>query len=438
LNNAEILAGTPYASYAYGYPHKTAYRPFDPPRPLAEVWAEEPREALFLYAHVPFCEQRCGFCNLFTTAWAGPDLPGLYLEALARQARQVRAALGEARFARVAIGGGTPTFLSVDQLRRMLAILTDEMGADLRQASGSVEASPATADPEKLALLRESGFTRLSLGVQTFDERESKALGRTQRRNAVEQAIGHVRDAGFSTLNLDLIYGGEGQSPESWVAAVREALVWQPEEIYLYPLYVRPLTGLGRRSRAWDDQRLAAYRAGRDLLLTAGYRQVSMRMFRRGDAPREEGPVYCCQADGMVGLGCGARSYTRELHYSTEYAVGRTGVRAILEDFVRREEDRFSLADYGFALDMEEQRRRFVLLALLQCEGLDLDQYQERFGGDPGDDLPELEGLEPLGLARRDGRRLLLTATGMERSDAIGPWLNSIRVRSLMESYDLR
>ena len=387
--------------------------------------------------HVPFCEQRCGFCNLFTTAWAGPDLPDLYLEALARQARQVRAALGSARFSRVAIGGGTPTFLSTDQLRRLLAILT-EVGADPRQAPGSVEASPATAEPEKLALLREAGFGRLSLGVQTFDERESKALGRTQRRPAVEQAIGHVRDAGFPTLNLDLIYGGEGQAPESWISTVREALTWEPEEIYLYPLYVRPLTGLGRRSRAWDDQRLAAYRAGRDLLLAAGYRQISMRMFRRADAPGEGGPVYCCQADGMVGLGCGARSYTRDLHYSTEYAVGRTGVRAILEDYIRRDEERFALADYGFALDPEEQRRRFVLLSLLQSEGLDLDAYRERFGGDPVSDLPELVELEPLDLARRDDRRLVLTETGLERSDAIGPWLGSPRVRGLMESYDLR
>lgn len=434
----ELLAETPYASYAYGYPHKTAYRPLDPPRALAEVWAEEPREALFLYVHVPFCEQRCGFCNLFTTAWAGPDLPGLYLEALARQARQVSAALGPARFARIALGGGTPTFLSVDQLRRLLAVVREEMGSDPRAVSGSVEASPATADPEKLALLREAGFGRLSLGVQTFDERESKALGRTQRRRVVEEAIGHVRDADFPTLNLDLIYGGEGQSPESWTATVREALIWRPEEIYLYPLYVRPLTGLGRRSRAWDDQRLAAYRTGRDLLLAAGYHQVSMRMFRRDDAPEEAGPVYCCQADGMVGLGCGARSYTRRLHYSTEYAVGRTGVRAILEDYVHREEKRFGFADYGFALDPEEQRRRFVLLSLLQSEGLDLDAYRERFGGDPGDHLPELADLEPLGLARQEERRLLLTETGLERSDAIGPWLGSPRVRGLMESYDLR
>lgn len=433
----ELLAGTPYESYAYGYPHKTAYRPLDPPRPLAEVWADEPRESLFLYVHVPFCEQRCGFCNLFTTAWAGPGLPGLYLEALARQARQVREALGAARFARIAIGGGTPTFLSAGQLRRLLGILAD-LGADPREAPGSVEASPATADPEKLALLREAGFGRLSLGVQTFDERESKALGRTQRRRAVEEAIGHVRDAGFPTLNLDLIYGGEGQSLESWTATVREALSWQPEEIYLYPLYVRPLTGLGRRSRAWDDQRLAAYRAGRDLLRAAGYRQISMRMFRRQDAPEEGGPVYCCQADGMVGLGCGARSYTRDLHYSTEYAVGRTGVRAILEDYVRREEERFGRADYGFVLDPEEQRRRFVLLSLLQSEGLDLDAYRERFGTDPDLDLPELGDLEPLGLARREGRRLLLTEGGLERSDAIGPWLGSSRVRGLMESYDLR
>ena len=79
---ARMLDGTPYAAYTYSYPHKTAYRPLDPPRRLAEVWAGEPLDALFLYLHVPFCEMRCGFCNLFTTANPRGQLAEDYLAAL--------------------------------------------------------------------------------------------------------------------------------------------------------------------------------------------------------------------------------------------------------------------------------------------------------------------------------------------------------------------
>ena len=107
-----ILRGSPYQGYVYAYPHKTAYRPLEPPRPLRDAWAAEPQAGLFLYVHVPFCTMRCGFCNLFTTPTPKASLVALYLEALRRQAEAVREALTEGRFARFAVGGGTPTYLS--------------------------------------------------------------------------------------------------------------------------------------------------------------------------------------------------------------------------------------------------------------------------------------------------------------------------------------
>ena len=110
------LRGGPYRAYVYAYPHKTAYRRFDPPRPLREVWAAEPGSGLFLYVHVPFCTMRCGFCNLFTTPNPKTGLVALYLDALRRQAETVRTAITEPRFARFAVGGGTPTFFNEEEL----------------------------------------------------------------------------------------------------------------------------------------------------------------------------------------------------------------------------------------------------------------------------------------------------------------------------------
>ena len=210
---------------------------------------------------------------------------------------------------------------------------------------------------------------------------------------------------------------------------------YAPEEFFLYPLYVRPLTGLGRRNLALADDRLACYRAGRDFLLHAGYEQVSMRMFRK-PAPNVPAPEFCCQTDGMLGLGCGARSYTRGLHYSSEYAVSSGGVDAILANYEARS---FGNVAYGFRLDDAEQRRRFVLQSILNVEGLALDAYRRRFGTSATDDLPQLAELVGAGyLAPAAPQRLVPTPAGLEYSDAMGPWLFSPAVRQLMREYELR
>ena len=143
-----------------------------------------------------------------------------------------------------------------------------------------METSPATAERDKLAMLRERGVTRISIGIQSFVDAELAGAARPQDRAEVDRALENLRDSRIPVLNIDLIYGLPGQTVPTWLASLREALAYAPEELYLYPLYVRPLTGLGRSGRAWDDQRLACYRSGRDLLLSEGYEQVSMRMFR--------------------------------------------------------------------------------------------------------------------------------------------------------------
>lgn len=428
-----------YESYVYSYPHKTAYRPFDAPIPLRELWQAERRDALFLYMHVPFCEMRCGFCNLFTQVRPSEELSRAYVASLERQAGRVRAALGtDACFVRVAFGGGTPSFLEPALLARIFDVAEIGMGASLRALPSSFETSPATATTERLALVAERGIDRISIGVQSFFDSELKAIGRPASVHSGEAALDRIRAAGFATLNVDLIYGIGGQTIESWLHSVRTALRWQPEELYLYPLYVRPLTGLGRNGMPWDDQRLACYRGARALLLDAGYQQVSMRMFRRRDAGVTDGPVYCCQEDGMVGLGCGARSYTTALHYSDEWAVTARGVGGIVSEWVRRPTASFDDAWYGHRLSPLDQRIRYLLQSLLQTTGLDIAAYRRRFDSEPFDDLPELAELVEEGMAVHAGECVTLAPRGLELSDSIGPWLYSDNVVAAMRGYVLR
>jgi oxygen-independent coproporphyrinogen III oxidase len=431
----EALAAGPFQGYAYAYPHKTAYRAL-PPRPLAEVWDGEPRDALALYVHIPFCSVRCGFCNLFAVSKPGEDRVSRYLDALESQARQVAAALPGASWARVALGGGTPTYLSAAELERLVRLLGDVLRVDLGRVPAAIELSPETTTPDRVALLRAAGFQRVSLGVQSLDGEAARALGRPQRPPEAARALDLLREAGFPVLNLDLIYGAPGQPAADLAASLRIAVArWRPEEIYLYPLYVRRETGLGRKAEhsPLSTARLDTYRAGRALLLAEGYEQVSMRMFRGPWAPRPQTlPDHRCQDDGMVGLGAGARSYTRDLHYAGEFAVPRAAVTELIDRFSAQTPEEMARVRHGFRLAGDEQRRRWLIQSLLQCEGLERSGYRARFGADPLDEWPSLAELCAAGLADLTPERLRLTPAGIELSDALGPWLYSDAVRRLM------
>src|SRR6185436_8440488 len=115
-----------FQGYAYGYPHKTAYRKLAPPIPLSEAWRDEDKSALFLYLHIPFCEMRCGFCNLFTTSDSNSALMEQHFDAMQRQTEATLRALGsDAKFARIAIGGGTPSILLPEALERLLQFVRE-------------------------------------------------------------------------------------------------------------------------------------------------------------------------------------------------------------------------------------------------------------------------------------------------------------------------
>ncbi len=262
----------------------------------------------------------------------------------------------------------------------------------------------------------------MTLSRGRVDGGHARAAVRPQRRSDVEAALGRIREAGIPVLNIDLIYGIEGQDASSWRLSLDAALRWRPEEIYLYPLYVRPLTGLDRhadplaREQEWDSERLV----------------------RRGDAPPQGPDDYACQTDGMIGLGCGARSYTSALHYSFDYAVSAREVRATIDTYTATTD--FDHAAVGRAIDADEARRRHLLQSLLQAQGLRIADYRLRFGADPREDFPEQLGIlaDRGWLADGDSGRLRLSPRGLAYSDAIGPEFFSPAVRSAMSDYELR
>jgi oxygen-independent coproporphyrinogen-3 oxidase len=417
-------------TYSYGYPHKSLYRPLTPV-PLAPLWATERRDALALYVHVPFCEMRCGFCNLFTMARPAGDLVTRYVAHLERQAEATKEFLSPARFAECALGGGTPTFLSSSDMERLLVAVESLTDAPIRDVPTSVETSPATATPERLAVLQRFGVRRVSLGIQATNEGDLSALGRPGAPAEALRALERVLMTEFPVVNADLIYGFAGQSPAAWRSTLQAIVSRRPQEVFLYPLYIRPGTGLGRRGDA-AERRRELYRLGRDVLLAAGYRQRSLRNFLLPSASIVH--TRSCQRDGMIGLGCGARSYTERLHYSTPFAVTRDSIIRIIERWMS-DDSIFRAAAHGVWLDTDERKRRHVILSLLDGDGLDDVEYLKRFGTAPLRDFPRLARFADDGSLEHCDGVWRLTEVGLERSDELGLAFYSDAARSAFAEF---
>jgi oxygen-independent coproporphyrinogen-3 oxidase len=420
------LAAHAYPGYVYGYPHKKAYRRLAEPVRLAEVWAEEKRTHLFAYVHIPFCHQRCSFCNLFTLVPGDRSGVGPYLDALARQmatyAKQV-----PAHYARLYIGGGTPTYLSSIEIRRLVADLRAILGIDPSTTQACIETSPETLDAQKIDTLRELGFRRISLGVQSLVEDELHAVNRRFDFSRHADAIRLIGQAGFPEFNLDLIYGLPGQSLTSWCHSLQQAIDSPATSLFLYPLYVRPLTGLGRRTTLDAPstcQMGTMYDAAVDRLSNAGFRQITMRQFRRDALPCRDDEGYRCERDGMVGLGAGARSYTTHLHYSTPWKMIARNIRHEIEEFITADPQWIR---HGIWLDEDERQRRWVIQGLLY-QGV--EACAESLFPD------EFTALAQEGLVHRKSERLCLTPRGVRHADIVGNLFFSARVRALMDSFE--
>jgi oxygen-independent coproporphyrinogen-3 oxidase len=435
------LEACAYPGYVYGYPHKKAYRPLGRPRPLEEVWRDEGRENLLCYVHIPFCGQRCGFCNLFTYVPGNEPPASAYLDALGREMAATARALGDFRFTRLYVGGGTPTYLDAGELRRLVALLRQELGVEPAAEEGCVEASPETLDAEKTAVLREAGFRRVSLGVQSLVEEELRQVNRRFDFRLHDAAIRLIGGAGFAHFNIDLIYGLPGQTAASWAWSLDRAIDSPATSLFLYPLYVRPLTGLAVRQRAAPDHpttraMAAMYDHAVDRLGRAGFRQWTMRQFRRD---REEAPgerEYRCQEHGTVGLGAGARSYTAGLHYSTPWRMAARNIRAVVGEYQERMRQGDFRVAHGFVLDADERMRRYVIASLLY-DGLDAADFGRAFGAEVRQVFGEvLAALADENCTRDEGGRVVLTERGVRHADVVGQLFFSRRVRQLVEEYE--
>ena len=263
-----------------------------------------------VYIHVPFCAKRCDYCD-FATWTDRHHLMDAYAAACVADLGRHQAG-GELRPATsVFFGGGTPSLLPPSLLARILEAVPRAPEAEV-----TVECNPDTVDRERLAAYRAAGVNRLSFGVQSMVPHVLAALGRTHDPAGVERAVVAARAEGFDNFNLDLIYGGAGESLADWERTLEAVLALEPPHISAYALTVEPGTPLARRIDVGDvlapddDDQADKYLAADARLEAAGLRWYEISNWSRPGGECRHNLLYWNQGE-YLGVGCAAHGHTR-------------------------------------------------------------------------------------------------------------------------------
>ncbi|HSL12601.1 MAG TPA: radical SAM family heme chaperone HemW [Actinomycetota bacterium] len=269
-------------------------------------------EAAGIYVHIPFCLTRCGYCDF--NAYAGLDgLKPRYLRAVLTEASLAAPSWDGVRVASVFVGGGTPTTMEPADLKALLAHLRDRFAVD-DDAEVTIEANPDTVDESAFEQLVSAGYHRVSLGAQSFDLAVLERLERVHSPSSVRTAVAAARRAGMRNLNLDLIYGVDGESVESWERSLREAVALAPDHVSAYALTIEPATPLGRqvasgaRPAPDPDAQAEMFELACGVLRDAGYHHYEVSNWAKPGFECRHNLGYW-QRRPYVGLGAGAHSY---------------------------------------------------------------------------------------------------------------------------------
>ena len=369
--------------------------------------------ALGIYIHVPFCKQKCVYCDFYSLPRREEDMDA-YAAAL-------RAQLFETDFSgyeadTVYFGGGTPSYLGP----RRLAALLEAVSTACPIAPGAeitFEANPDSAsDTGDLAALRRAGFNRVSLGMQSADDGELKSIGRVHTMAQVRSAVEAARKAGFDNLSLDLIYGLPGQDLPRWRKNLSAAAELSPEHLSCYGLKAEPGTPLYARRDALpgDGAQADMYLEAVDFLEARGWRQYEISNFAKPRRESRHNLKYWTLGE-YAGFGPGAHSDFR-------------GVRCAwardLEAFLRGEE----LLSESQAMTPGEREAEWLMLSLRLAQGLDPEDWAARFGRPFAPFLPFLKRCEAAGYALWAAGRWRLSPRGfLVSNQIIGELLDKLR-----------
>ncbi|RUO26763.1 oxygen-independent coproporphyrinogen III oxidase [Aliidiomarina minuta] len=261
--------------------------------PFSEQQVQEALEGsddpLSLYVHIPFCHELCYYCGCNKIVTRHQHKADTYLDALQQEMRFYKTRLGKRQCRNLHLGGGTPTFLTLQQLTRLMEMLAEELAFDAHKAEEvSIEIDPRSCSREKLRHLRKLGFNRVSFGVQDFNEQVQIAINRVQSEVLVGNLIEEARSLGFSSINLDLVYGLPLQNTDNFSYSLDKVIQLNPDRISLFSYAHLPQRFAAQRKikdaslpSAQDKQ--ALHLQGIETLVAAGYQFIGMDHFAKAD-----------------------------------------------------------------------------------------------------------------------------------------------------------
>ncbi|MDX9722573.1 MAG: coproporphyrinogen-III oxidase family protein, partial [Myxococcota bacterium] len=417
-NTAYPLTPTSFRAFRIGDPEQI-------PVFLQQEWAKA--EELGIYVHVPFCQVRCKFCEYVVLEGEESKQEDAYVDLLLREIELYRPLLQGKRVTGFDVGGGTPSKLSVDNLKRITRAVTEAFDF----APGvvfSIETTPVIAarEPEKIAAIYEMGYRRISMGVQTVSEKLLNELGREGAAHIYERATKVVRDCGFERFNIDLMYGFLHQSDEDFEHTVRYATSLNPEYITLYRNRYKG-TRLEEEAPGVSLYRvMRQYRLAFDTLHAAGYQaNIGKNTFSRvpGDYGTSDYLTHrVIEGTPYLGLGLGAQSFGVD-YLAYNLGAASKKLRRYREAI---EAGRFPIQDI-YALPQDESIAKMVSVAFYFAF-IDLPAFEKRFGMSLESHFPEeVAFVLEHGLMERQGERLLLTERGADYINGVIPLFYSAR-----------
>ena len=331
-------------------------------------------ERLSLYIHIPFCVKKCEYCDFYSLC--DLSLREKYVSALIAQIKDFRSEAKNKLVDTIYFGGGTPSLLSGDDMLRIMKAVRSVFRV-AEEAEISMEANPGTLNPEKLSAYREAGINRLSLGLQSADPRELKRLGRIHTREEFESSFLLARLEGFQNINVDIMYALPDQTEQTLSDTLDYVIALDPDHISFYGLKIEPETPFGKDETIEDalpveDTQADMYLNSVEKLENAGFLQYEISNFSK--------PGFECihnlknwKCRDYLGFGPAAHSFFDGKRFSY-----KKDIDAFIADPLKRNKlyDEYEELTYG---DVAWQ---FVMLGFRLRLGIDVIEYEERFGDD--------------------------------------------------------
>ena len=361
------------------------------------------------YVHIPFCTQICYYCD-FSKVFIKNQPVDAYLEHLIQETRSYE--IGKLRT--LYIGGGTPTALSAQQLAYLLTELSKVM--DLSELEEfTIEANPGDLDPDKIAVLKDSQVNRVSLGVQTFDNKMLKKIGRSHQEQDIYDNIHHLKQAGFDNISIDLIYALPGQTMDQVKENVAKAIDLDIPHMSLYSLILENHTVFMNRMRRGklplpkEELEAEMFEYIIEELEKAGFEHYEISNFSKPGFESRHNLVYWDNAE-YYGLGAGASGYVDGIRYKNHGPI-RHYLEAVEAGKARITEEHLTL---------EEKMEEELFLGLRKKTGVSKARFEEKFGVSFDQRYGQVvASLTEQGLLVPDDKQVRMTKRGLFLGDTV-------------------